>query len=49
MITGIDWAMKRVFFYNSCEYNSLLLLFATTSSVVKSVKLSVVEEAKRTN
>ena len=28
---------------------SLLLLFATTSSVVKSVKVSIVEVAKRTN
>ena len=32
----------------TCVYR-MLLLFATTRSVVKSVKVSVAEEAKRTN
>ena len=34
---------------NSCGTCSLLLLFATTGFVVKSVKVSIVEVAKRTN
>ena len=35
--------------YKKKQYSMLLLLFATTRSVFKSVKVSVVEIAKRTN
>ena len=41
---------KRVILkYRFCCGDHLLLLFATTRSVVKSVKVPVVEVAKRTN
>ena len=41
----VRWAMRKL----GVMSGSLLLLFATTRSVFKSVKVSVVEIAKRTN
>ena len=52
LITCIDYnclsSIGRVLNFN-VEQRGLLLLFATTRSVVKSVKVPVVEVAKRTN
>ena len=47
--TVLVWSRLEIFVDSVQNQRLLLLLFATTRSVFKSVKVSIVEIAKRTN